>query len=90
MSSTALERRLLKDLFAEYSSMVRPVEHVTQPTVVRLGTALQQIIDMVSQNRIPPISCLCYEFRLHYSNTSHMRSFSNVMFHGLFGFGHHA
>lgn len=52
VSATAMERRLLQELFAEYSPMVRPVEHVTQPTVVKLGAALQQIIDMDEKNQV--------------------------------------
>ncbi|XP_072166843.1 neuronal acetylcholine receptor subunit alpha-10-like [Diadema setosum] len=50
--ATEDEYRLLRDMFANYSSIVRPVERATDTIVVRLGAAIQQIIDMDEKSQV--------------------------------------
>ena len=42
------ERRLLRDLFADYQVLERPVANESEPILVSFGLTLQQIIDVVS------------------------------------------
>ncbi len=41
------EYQLLDDMFANYSPVIRPVVNASEAIQVKLGAALQQIIEMV-------------------------------------------
>ena len=49
-TGTFYEYELLQDMFANYSPIIRPVINATDAIQVRLGAALQQIIEMVTGN----------------------------------------
>lgn len=46
------ERRLYQDMLREYNILERPVANHSQPIVVRLRVALQQLIDVDEKNQI--------------------------------------
>lgn len=44
------EERLLKDLFARYNKLSRPVENTTDTVLVHFGLSIAQLIDVVSKS----------------------------------------
>ncbi|XP_022096448.1 neuronal acetylcholine receptor subunit alpha-9-like [Acanthaster planci] len=50
--ATLYEYELLQDMFTNYSSIVRPVINASESIEVRLGAALQQIIEMDEKNQV--------------------------------------
>ncbi|XP_038073410.1 neuronal acetylcholine receptor subunit alpha-10-like [Patiria miniata] len=49
---TLFENELLKDMFANYNPIIRPVLNASASIQVRLGAALQQIIEMDEKNQV--------------------------------------
>lgn len=47
------EERLLKDLFARYNKLSRPVENTTDTVLVHFGLSIAQLIDVVSKSLQP-------------------------------------
>lgn len=43
------EERLLKDLFAHYNKLSRPVENTSDTVLVHFGLSIAQLIDVVSK-----------------------------------------
>ncbi|XP_072037860.1 neuronal acetylcholine receptor subunit alpha-10-like [Amphiura filiformis] len=56
VSATPDDYRLLNDMFTNYSTLVRPVKYSYQPIEVKLGAALQQIIEMDEKNQVITVS----------------------------------
>ncbi|XP_033120698.1 neuronal acetylcholine receptor subunit alpha-10-like [Anneissia japonica] len=50
------EKRLLRDIMANYSSVVRPVNNVKDNVTVKFGVAINQIIDMDEKHQIITIN----------------------------------
>jgi hypothetical protein len=60
-----MEKRLLRNLFQEYSSLTRPVQNYSDVVTVKFGLSLNQILDLVSYDLLlPNISWTTHKMQL--------------------------
>ena len=75
------ERRLLNDLMTHYQKLERPVLEESQAVSLKFGLTLQQILDVVSTERLPDSSAQLSSISFSPSSTlsSYIESLSDRM-----------